>query len=342
MVSPFIPPRCPYPDCSASHPQNPFPWRRRGRFHRKCDGRSVQRFQCLTCERRFSSQTFRFDYRLKKPRLHFLLFDEFISKCTMRHSARLHGLSRKTVSHRLERIGRHCEKLHRHHLAHAAVKGGLSGVFQLDELETFETDRRLQPVTVPVLIERSSYFVLHTAVASLPARGGLVPRDRKRKEEREERFGKRRSGSSRVVRESFEVLREAAASRPPLLIQTDRKKTYQSLLTRVFGDRAQHHRISSKAKRSYTNPLFPINHTLAMMRDALSRLVRRNWANSKKRSRLRPHLWVWVVWRNYVRGITVKAPKVTPAMALRVSKEKWSKRDLFRWSSEFLDLHQVH
>ena len=341
MVSSFIPPRCPYSDCPASHDHNPFPWRRKGRFWRKCDGRSVQRFQCLTCERRFSSQTFRFDYRLKKPRLHFLLFDEFISKCTMRQSARLHGLSRKTVSHRLDRIGRHCEGFHRHLLARAAVQGGLLGIFQLDELETFETDRRLQPITVPVLIESSSYFVLHIAVAPLPARGGLTARNRLRKEEREERFGKRRSGSRGVVRESFEVLREMAVSRMPVWIQTDRKHSYRSLLRRVFGDRAQHHRTSSKAKRSYSNPLFPINHTLAMLRDGLSRLVRRSWAVSKKGSRLRPHLWMWVVWRNYVRGITVKAPRTSPAMALGVCSKKWGKQDLFRWSSEYLDLHQV-
>ena len=341
MVSPFRPPRCPYPDCPASHPENPFPWCRKGRFRRKCDGRHVQRFLCLTCRRRFSTQTFRFDYRLKKPRLHHLLFDEFVSKCTLRQSARLHGLSRKTVTHRLARIGRHCAEMQRHLLARAAQNGGLHGRFQLDELETFETDRRLQPLTVPVLIEQGSHFVVHTTVATLPARGGLTKRDRRRKEEREREFGKRRSGSRRVVIESLEVLRESTPSTSPLHIRTDRKPTYRSQLRRLFGDRLRHRRTSSKRKRSYANPRFPINHTLAMMRDGLSRLVRRNWAVSKRQQWLRLHLWIWVAWRNYIRGITVKTPGVTPAMALGVCPAKWSKRELFRWRSEFLDLHQV-
>jgi hypothetical protein len=39
-----------------------------------------------------------------------------------------------------------------------------------------------------------------------------------------------------------------------------------------------------------------------MMRDGISRLVRRSWGASKLRARLELHAWIWVVWRNYVRG----------------------------------------
>jgi hypothetical protein len=255
----------------------------------------------------------------------------------MRQSARLQGLSRKTVAHRLELMGRHCRDLHAHLFSRALRRAKLLGIFQLDELETFETDRRLQPLTVPVLIERKSYFVLHTAVAPLPARGRLSPRDRERKAEREARFGKRKSGSTKVVRESFERLRESVPRCGLVRVQTDRKKSYGSILRRLFGARLVHQRTSSKARRSYSNRLFPINHTLAMMRDGISRLVRRSWAAAKKRCRLERHLWMWVVWRNYVRGITVEAPRTSPAMALGICAEKWRKRELFRWKCEFLE-----
>jgi hypothetical protein len=60
-------------------------------------------------------------------------------------------------------------------------------------------------------------------------------------------------------------------------------------------------RISSEEPRGLDNPLFRINRTLAMMRDGVSRLVRRTWAASKKREQLEKHLWVWIVFRNYVR-----------------------------------------
>ena len=48
--------------------------------------------------------------------------------------------------------------------------------FQLDEQETFETDRLLKPVTMPVLIHADSRFVVHVEAAKLPARGQLRPR----------------------------------------------------------------------------------------------------------------------------------------------------------------------
>jgi transposase-like protein len=332
----FRPPCCPHPACPSRSAALPFTWQRRGHFTRRCDGRRVQRFRCRACRRSFSTQTFRLDYRLQQPRLHLALFDELVSKVTLRQSARLRGASRKTIAHRLELLGRLGEQFHRHMLQGACRRGGLAGTFQLDELETYETDRRLQPVTVPVLIERKSYFVLHTAVAPLAARGGLQPRDRERKLAREKLFGKRRSGSRRVVGESFDVLQSVVAGRGPVVVQTDRKQSYASLLARRFGGRLWHERTSSREKRGYSNPLFPINHTLAMMRDGLSRLVRRTWAGAKRREKLGRHLWIWVLWRNYVRGITVGAPRTTPAMAAGVSERPWRKADLLRWRGEFL------
>ena len=254
----------------------------------------------------------------------------------MRQSARLRGSSRKTIAHRLELLGRFGAEFHRHCLDCARLRGPLEGTFQLDELETFETDRRLQPVTVPVLIERRTYFVLHTAVAPLPARGGLSPRHREQKESREQRFGKRRSGSTRVVRESFAVLWRVAGRKNNVTVQTDRKGSYASILKRMFGGRLTHQKISSKEPRGYSNPLFPINHTLAMMRDGLSRLVRRTWAAAKLRERLAWHLWIWVLWRNYIRGITVNAPWTSPAMAAGICEHQWKKPDLLRWKGEFV------
>src|SRR4029079_10018666 len=102
-------------------------------------------------------------------------------------------------------------------------------------------------------------------------------------------------------------------------VQTDEKHTYAAELKKRFGERLQHAPHSSKAPRVYGSALFPINHTLAMMRDCISRLVRRTWAASKQAVWLERHQWMWLVWRHYVRGITNKAPETTPAMALKIA-----------------------
>jgi transposase-like protein len=326
----FQPLHCPFPDCPSLTSQH-FRWRRKGRFQRRCDGRSVPRFTCLECRRTFSSQSFRLDYRLRKPKLHLALFKDFVSKCTMRQSARTLGCTRRTVAHRLALLSEHCRAFHAGMLERARRAGGIDGTFQLDEQETFEHSRRLKPVTVPVLIERSSFFMLHAACAPLPARGRLSPALLRKKAAEEELCGKRRSGSVAVVRESFECLGRVHRSEGPVKVQTDRKSSYATTLTRLFGDRLRHERYSSRGPRTYGTPLFPINHTLAMMRDGVSRLVRRSWAAAKLRERLAGHLWIWIAYRNYVRGITNRARHTTPAMALGVDRKKWEFRELLAW-----------
>src|SRR5215468_9377225 len=216
-------------------------------------------------------------------------------------------------------------------LTRARSRGGIHGPFQLDELETFEHSRRLAPVTVPILIGRHSYFVVDLETAALPCRGGLSPAYLKKKEEREALSGKRLSGSREAVSKCLETLAKVADPRVLLVLQTDRKATYPGIVREQLGKEAGHARTSSRLKRDYWNPLFPINHTLAMARDGISRLVRRNWGASKLRERLRWHAWIWAAWRNYVRGITNFAPKVTPAMAAGVARRRWSIHQVCAW-----------
>jgi len=326
----FQPPHCPRDDCPSLQTGHRR-WCFKGSYPRACDGRTVQRFLCLECHHTFSTQTFRVDYRLKKPHLNHELIGPFVSKVTHRQAARVLGCSRKTVAHRLELLGEHCQNFHLRRLALARLRGGLRGIFQLDELETFEHSRRLAPVTVPILIERKSYFVVDFESAPLPCRGRLSEKDRLRKAERERKHGVRRSGSRQAVSKCFETLAGAHAGRSPLRVQTDKKSTYPTILAKRFGSRLEHERHSSKARRDYKNPLFPINHTLAMLRDGISRLVRRTWAASKLRERLERHAWIWVAWRNYVRGITNESPRVTPAMALGVEMKRWRPGEICAW-----------
>ena len=327
----FRPPFCPFLDCESKQGIFEFCWRSRGKYFRKCDGRWVRRFSCKVCERRFSTQTFKTDYRWKKPRLHYRLFDLFISKVTMRQMARIHGVRRPTVERRLRRMGMVCREFHALALAQAKRRGGIVGTFQLDELETYETDRRLSPVTMPVLIERHSYFVVHGETAPMAARGNLTTSLRKKKELRDKRFGKRRSGSRNAVVNTLRRLKEVHSSEAAMSLESDRKHSYRTEFKRIAGSQfACHIRISSKKLRDKSNELFPINHTLAMMRDNISRLVRRTWAASKIRQRLDLHFWMWVCYRNYVRGITVQT-KTTPAQAIFVLRRAWRREGILRW-----------
>ena len=119
-------------------------------------------------------------------------------------------------------------------------------------------------------------------------------------------------------------------------IQTDRKSTYPGLIRKVLGPKTRHGQASSKERRCYGSRLFAINHTLAQMRDCLSRLVRRTWATTKKLARLDGHLWVWIAYRNYVRPLTNKKRALSSAMAVGVETKRWKLAELLELRPAFL------
>ena len=65
----FQPPRCPYIRCRAhQNPPSSF-CRSKGFYHPACRPHPIPRFTCKFCERSFSRQTFRADYRDHYPHL---------------------------------------------------------------------------------------------------------------------------------------------------------------------------------------------------------------------------------------------------------------------------------
>ena len=328
----FRPPFCPNPDCPSRAREAAFRYRRIGTYLRRCDGRTVQRFRCNACRREFSTQTFRLDYRFRLPHHDGAIFRALVSKTTHRQTARMLGIDRKTVHLRLRRWGPALRELHEAALDSLAARGGLDGIACLDELETFERNRRLEPVTVPFLVDASRFFVVGVEPDTLPARGHLRLRDRERKLALERKRGRRRNHSNRAVGRVLATWARAhAADRTPYLI-TDRKSTYARQFMKAFPERGRRHvRVDSKASRTRGNPLFPVNHTLAMARDQVSRLVRRSWGASKCRHRLRDHLWIWVAWRNYARRLTNRSKGVTPGVAVGAARRMAAIPELLRW-----------
>jgi len=327
----FLPRACPKRECP-SHATEPFRFQRKGTFDRKVDLRVVQRFQCLVCRKGFSSQTFRVDYRLHKPWLPLCVFQSLVSKTTLRQTARNLACKLDTALHHLALLGQHSREVHQAFLARHVRSGGWKeGVFQLDELETFEVDRRLFPLTVPILIHKKTRFVVHADTGTLPARGNLTERDRKRKEAYEKLRGRRVSQSREATQRCFEALRGALAANAAFDVQTDEKCIYRPILREVFQRQIRHQWVNSKVERNRSNLLFPINNVLAQSRDNLSRLVRRNWGHSKLERNLRWHLWAWMLYRNYVRERSHFHRHSSSAQAAGVAGRRLRARDILEW-----------
>lgn len=64
------------------------------------------------------------------------------------------------------------------------------------------------------------------------------------------------------------------------------------------------------------DPLFSLNHTCAMLRANISRLVRRTWATTKRADRLKDHLFVYMDVHNS--ELIKKSPGIKPEMTSEV------------------------
>lgn len=329
----FTPPRCPHPTCLAhniEHLDDAAFFIRKGSYKPKCRAQSVPRFGCRFCRRTFSRQTFRHDYRDHKPHLNASLFSLLASGLGLRQSGRLLRLSRRCTELKARKISAHLARLCRNLLDQFPA----GSWFQMDEMETYENERRVSPLTLPVLIEKQSMLIVAAQSASIRPSGKMSERRRAAIERRAKREGRRQDRSRSCLKR---VLRQAAKYCKKLgsvFLDTDEKTLYPPLARRAFGDKLQHARYSSKLVRDTSNPLFPINLTNAMARDLTGRLRRRSWLASKQREFLDLQLNVFMAYRNYVRPRFNQEHR-TPAQLLGFVPKRLKPAQLLGWRQDW-------
>ena len=294
----FQPPRCPYLTCARHLNPAPDAFLKHGTYHPKCRAHSVPRFRCRACLRTFSRQTFRMDYRDHRPDLNARLFRALASGLGLRQCSRNLQLSLYCTQLKFRKIARHLRHLNLN------LRGPLPprASFQLDEFETFEGRRNTRPLSIPMIIEKQSQYIVWAEAATIRPRGKMTRARFAAVAEDEARFGRRRDRSRRSLRRTLARASELTCSMNKVLLETDQKSSYVELARKAFGaDRLLHGRTSSRLPRTVANPLFPINHTEAMARDLMGRLRRESWLVSKKRCFLDLGLQVFMAYRNLVR-----------------------------------------
>ena len=327
----FVPPRCPYRGCRLHLDPHPPAFLRHGHYFADCRAHPIPRFRCRECGRTFSRQTFRADYRDHRPDLNARLFVLLASGIGLRQSSRNLSLSLRCCELKFRKIARHLRRLNLN------LRGELpsEASFQLDELETFEGRRNTRPLSVPVLIERDSRFVVWAESATIRPRGKMTLARRRALERDEKRFGKRRDRSRRSVQRTLRRGADIARSLPIVVLETDKKTSYVVLAKETFGRRRLVHRTtSSKLPRDIRNPLFPINQTEAIARDLMGRLRRQSWLASKKRRYLDLGLQLFVAYRNYVRR-RFNPDQFSAAQKLGFAPRRLSASELLSWRQDW-------
>lgn len=332
----FVPPRCPNRRCTAHRAPSPRFYHRHGSYQPRCRSAPVPRFQCRVCGRSFSRQTFRLDYRDKRPEVNAALFMLLASSIGLRQAARALQMGVAALQRKFRKIGRHMRMLNRNLLTTLPAHRTLL----LDEMESFE-HRSITPVTIPVLIDRKSKFVIAVDVAPIRRVAKKGSRRQRRLERYEAKAGKRPDRSRNCVRRVLGRLQRVLQGQTADLV-TDEKALYARLCQRRFGEQVRHYTVSSKRPRATYNPLFAINLTDAMLRDNLGRLRRRTWLVSKNRRCLRLHLEIFVAYRNWHRcRHNDDEESFTSGVALQLAKRRIELTELVAWRQDWR-LNSIH
>lgn len=263
-----------------------------GRFWRKSDSRWVRRFLCKECGKHFSRATMHPCRNQKKRQFNNKIFKTLCSNMSIRRLSREFGLSRTTIARKINFLGLWAQiKLDESNLDSIPAQ-----IIEFDDMETFE-HTKCKPLSITLAVEHRTRRILGFKVARMPAKG-LLTKKAKRK------YGKRIDERTKARRELFSHLKPLISENA--LFRSDQNPYYPKDLKCYFPnsthERYQGQRGSivgqGELKKIRFDPLFSINHTCAMLRANVNRLIRKTWCTTKSPQNLTHHIAMYALYHN--------------------------------------------
>ena len=323
----FIPAFCPWPDC----PEH----RRRagnlrflphGSYRRRCDGRIVPRFRCLTCRRTLSQQSFAFSYYLKRPELSRPIAAGLVAGSAHRQIARSLGCHHSTVTRRSRRLGRHALLLH--HMALRELT--LSEPVIVDDFDSFAGSQYF-PCTLPTATGSDSWFFYGFAFARERRRGSMSPIQQKRRAGLERLHGRPpRGGVTAAFRSLLRGLPTArnrlhlVADDDPAIRRAAGTLPHVHLSAHTNPPRGPKGSPRTLQARRRDRAMFPNDQLHRFLRHSEAAHRRETIAFGRSYNGLVDRMALFVVWRNLVQARSERHPTDgTTAMRLRLTKVPW-------------------
>lgn len=210
----------------------------------------------------------------------------------MRRSALLLGVTRKTVERRIPYFEKVSVDWQRKFLAE------MTPVEQIvfDDMES-SIHTKLKPVSIPMAVEKSTRLILSFDVVSMPAKGHLakiaLAKYGKRADHRKKGWNTVMTTVKSVSIDDVEILSDSHKMYPSQIRSYVPKAIHKTVLSRRACVAGQ-----GELKTGGFDPLFSFNHTAAMARANINRLIRKTWCTSKKIENLHTHLSMYQVWHN--------------------------------------------
>ncbi len=169
---------------------------------------------------------------------------------------------------------------------------------QFDDLITTE-HTKLKPLSISLAVDARTRHILGTQVSQIGAFGHLADLSRKKYGIRPNRH---REGLHRLFTKIAPTIALGAK------IESDEHKRYPEVVAHFLPHREYKQYKGGRAcvagqgelKRLGHDPLFILNHSCAMLRANINRLVRRTWCTTKRPSRLKMHLEIFMDYYNRI------------------------------------------
>jgi hypothetical protein len=169
---------------------------------------------------------------------------------------------------------------------------------QFDDLETIE-HTKLKPLSVTMAVEHPSRVILAFSVQQMPAKGLLAKISVKK-------YGHRKDFRPLGRDEVFSKLSKKMMAQS--IIESDDNPHYKTDVKRYLPESKHATYLGQRGcvagqgelKKVAFDPLFTLNHTFAMLRANINRLVRKTWCTTKRPDRLKAHIELYVYYHNEV------------------------------------------
>ena len=213
---------------------------------------------------------------------------------SLRRSALLLKVNRKTVERKLPFLAKKCRRLNKRNLG--KLKGRVHNI-QIDDLVTKENSK-LKPLTVSIAVDENRRTILGMEVSQIPAFGYLSKLA-------VNKYGKRKDEHFEGLTRLFQAISPIVSSE--VLVKTDEHRRYPGFIS-AYLPRARHLTFKSERgcvagqgelKKVHFDPLFIVNHTCALLRANINRLVRKTWCTTKEPRRLKDHLDIFMFFYNH-------------------------------------------
>ena len=269
---------------------------RDGNYFRANDSRSIQRFRCRCCGKRFSKSTNTLEYNQKKRRVNHLLMMLLCSGNSIRRCAMILDINKNTVLNKVIYLAKKA-RLENYDFLEQLKQTPVTHM-QFDDLISAE-HTKMKPLSITIAVNSKNREILGMRVSKIPAFGLLAKKSR-------QKYGYRKSEHMQEAHRLFKSIKDSVSRN--VLVESDKHKRYPELVRHYFP--AAHHKTfkgkrgavvgQGELKKAKYDPLFAINHTCAMLRADINRLIRKTWCTTKKREMLQNHLDIFMHFYNQI------------------------------------------